>query len=224
MRAITKTGFFFAAAALLLFIAPACRKAKVDEKKKEEGEKGQTIEVDASKYNVFACVNFATGKVETMTPEDAKNSAAWDLAVSTFFFKTNSGDSGLGNGGAYLTKTEETKDIKLEDYKILPTEEQWVLDKESLWQSTPNNGMDYGEFSMTGINPALTSQFENVKNYFFSKVIHFGLFTRYDMPPKERMEEAIFFVRCADGKVAKCRVAYANKAYNYKITYIYDVK
>ena len=215
---------FCVVAALLLFLAPACRKAKVTTEQNKNKEEGTTIEVDASKYGTFACINFATGEVKDMTHGDAKNVTSWDLAVSTFFFKTNSGASGPGKGGAFLTKTEETKDIKLEDYKTLPTEEQWVVDAESVWQSTPNNGMAYGEFTETGISPVLTSQFENQKDYFFSKVKHFGLFTYYNMPPKERLEEAIFFVRCADGKVARCRVNYADKAYHYKISYIYDVK
>lgn len=234
MRVITKTGFFFAAAALLLFIAPACRKAKVEEdNKKNQRNAGESVieDIDATHRGTFACINLATGEVKQMKPEDAKNSKEWDLAVSTFFFKTNSGDSGPGNGGAFLTKTEETKDLKLEDYKTLPTEEQWVIDKEGLWNSkaAPKDApMEdrYGEFSETGVNPELTAQYKNVRKYFFSEITHYGLFTpKPGMPPDFRMEEGIFFVRCADGKIAKCRIDYSGSiAYHYKLTYIYDVK
>lgn len=221
---------FALAAALLILVTPACRKQKVENEKKRKLNAGewQIEKIDATRKDLFACVNFATGEVEMMTAEDSKHSREWDLAISTFYFKTNSGMSGPGKGGAFLTKTEDTRKVKLADYKSIPTDEQWVIDEEGIWNSKAGRDrMDYGKFSETGINHLFTSQYKNNKEYLFSDPIHVGLVTsiKEAMPPTFRIEEAIFFVRCADGKIAKCRIAPSGEVtFQYQITYIYDVK
>ncbi len=232
-------GCCVATAALLLLSSCRADKVKKNEKEKEEKEQQEQqagvkeLTIDAARLG-FAFVNFETGKVITdLNKDNAKNQTDWDFGVSRFYFKTNSGTSGIGKGGAFRTPTEETKDIKLHEYNKIPSENDWKIDEDGEFESTKGSGMTPGTFATTGLNFALTTVFKNPKNYAAGgseNVTSFGIYTYlYGMPPSKfppRMEKCIFFVRCANGKIAKCRLDYAGDKhpYHFKLTYIYPVE
>jgi HmuY protein len=72
-----------------------------------DGAAERTLYVDASAGGIngqdafpWVYLSLATGQRVALTDIDALSSKAWDLAFKRFVVRTNSGDSGPGNGGA----------------------------------------------------------------------------------------------------------------------------
>jgi len=68
-----------------------------------DGATERTLYVDASEGDGFpwVYVSLGTGQALALTDIEALGSKAWDLAFKRFVVRTNSGDSGPGNGGAF---------------------------------------------------------------------------------------------------------------------------
>ena len=58
------------------------------------------VDIDASSYTEWVYFSFSTGEIVDV--EDYENSSDWDLGVMRNHFRTNSGQSGNGFGGAYV--------------------------------------------------------------------------------------------------------------------------
>ena len=58
------------------------------------------LDIDASSYTDWVYFSFSDGEVVDI--EDAQNSNEWDLGIMRNHFRTNSGLSGIGFGGAYV--------------------------------------------------------------------------------------------------------------------------
>jgi len=56
--------------------------------------------INGQDSNPWVYVSLATGQAVALTDLDALDSTAWDLAFKRFIVRTNSGDSGPGQGGA----------------------------------------------------------------------------------------------------------------------------
>ena len=92
---------------------------------------------------------------------------------------------------------------------------------------------EYGTFTRTGLNMALSTSYKNSQQ-FFNGYTQLGVAAFIPgMPPKAIVDESIFFVRCANGKVAMCRLRNGQKAQGqsnsfssikYKLDYIYPVE
>ena len=235
----------------------ACRKKKVEDniKKREnaqrelEAHEVKTLDIDVSAFGTWLWVNFEKGATvnSAMTPEEALNSDAWDLGLNRVYFKTNGGKSGQGKGAAYHTDPEKkdknkstrlgkerTDKLKLWEYRERPAADAWVVDSEEFYNSAPiASGMGYGTFVKTGLNMALSTTYINPQE-FFSGYSQLGVAAFVPgMPPKAIVDESIFFVRCANGKVAMCRLRNGQEAQGqpnkfssikYKLDYIYPIE
>ena len=63
-----------------------------------------TIVFDASSYNEWVYFSFEQSSIISI--ENPDNSLDWDLALKRKHMKTNSGLSGIGNGGAYVDSSQ----------------------------------------------------------------------------------------------------------------------
>ena len=61
------------------------------------------VDIDASNYEQWVYFSFSNGEIINI--EDPYNSNEWDLGVMRNHFRTNSGNSGNGIGGAYVDST-----------------------------------------------------------------------------------------------------------------------
>ena len=61
------------------------------------------VDINASSYTDWIYFSFASGEVVDI--EDPQNSNEWDLGLMRNHFRTNSGQSGYGIGGAYIDST-----------------------------------------------------------------------------------------------------------------------
>lgn len=231
---------------------------KQKEKQRElEAHDVKTLELEVSKFGAWLWINFEKGVAVNagMTVDQAVESDAWDLGVNRVYFKTNGGKSGKGKGAAFHTDPEKeennkkvrtgeqrTEAIKLWEYKKRPTADNWVEDIEEFYHSKfKDKGApmgEYGTFTKTGLNMALSTSYKNSQQFLdgytqlgVAAVIRSN--TPTGMPPKAIVDESIFFVRCANGKVAMCRLRNGQEALGqansfssikYKLDYIYPVE
>lgn len=90
----------------------------------------RTLYIDASvgglegqDTNPWVYIELATGKAVAITDIDALKSKAWDLAFKRSVVRTNSGDSGPGEGGAIrIALPWDDVDASTLGNKVLPTE------------------------------------------------------------------------------------------------------
>ena len=257
---MTKKVFYVLMALCISVLGFSCRKKKVDdnierEKKNQkelEAHDVKTLELEVTKFGAWLWINFEKGSAVNsgMTVDQAVESDAWDLGVNRVYFKTNGGKSGKGKGAAFHTDPlikekadqkdvrkgeERTEGVKLWMYKKRPAESDWVADTEEYYNNKPyeGEGMNYGSFEKTGLNLALSTTYNNPQEFFGGyKRLGIAGFVP-GMPPKALVDESIFFVRCANGKVAMCRLRNGQKAQGqsnsfssikYKLDYIYPVE
>lgn len=90
-----------AACASLALFASSC--SKKDEPSKANAK---TVVIDATSYTDYVYFSFEQGKVVKTAKYDdeaIKKDQSWDLGLHRYEFRTNSGTSGSGKGGAYET-------------------------------------------------------------------------------------------------------------------------
>ena len=99
-----------AVAALSLGLASCDKK---DEPKNPQQGQVKTVVIDASDYTKYVYFSFEEGKVVSTTAWDDeahKSQTNWDLGLHRYDFRTNSGLSGKGQGGAVETSSENIND------------------------------------------------------------------------------------------------------------------
>lgn len=136
-----------------------------------------------------------------------------DLAFHRYDFRTNSGESGRGQGGAFITTEKDVAaSIAQVDGSNFVTDEMSVVLKKFSMASMEGGGMQYKE---EPTNTLLSAKYvkdgdgkfqynamgmpEKVKE-------HKGLLSSAGMPPEVTMKEEVFLVRCADGSVARVKL------------------
>lgn len=257
---MTKRFFYVLMALSICVLASSCRNKKVDDNIREEEKKQKqlaehdvkTLEIETTKFGAWLWINFEKGQAVQagMTPEQAMTSSEWDLGINRVYFKTNGGKSGSGQGAAYHTdplvkedpkadgvrKGEERTDkTNLWEYKKRPTDKDWVVDAEEYYNSKPGENMQYGTFEKTGLNMQLSTTYINSQNYILGGYKQFGISGFVPgMPPKAPVDPSIFFVRCANGKIAICRLRNGQEVkgtqngsqtgIKYKLDFIYPVE
>lgn len=90
-----------AACASLALFSSSC--SKKDEPSKANAK---TVVIDATSYTDYVYFSFEQGKVVKTAKYDdeaIKKDQSWDLGLHRYEFRTNSGTSGSGKGGAYET-------------------------------------------------------------------------------------------------------------------------
>jgi hypothetical protein len=96
----------------------------------------RTLYVDASAGGIngqdaypWVYVSLATGKAVALSDIDALTSTAWDLAFKRFLVRTNGGDSGPGQGGAFRVALSWDKvDASTLGKQMLPRESWFDAD------------------------------------------------------------------------------------------------
>ena len=113
-----------AVAALSLGLASCDKK---DEPKNPQQGQVKTVVIDASDYTKYVYFSFEEGKVVSTTAWDDeahKSQTNWDLGLHRYDFRTNSGLSGKGQGGAVETSSEN-----INDKITIPAADQFEVDK-----------------------------------------------------------------------------------------------
>lgn len=101
-----------------------------------EGDGERTIYVDASAGGIegqdqhaWVYISLQTGEAVALTDLEALESKGWDLAFKRFLVRTNSGDSGPGEGGAIRIALDwDQVDASTLGSKTLPGEEWFDAD------------------------------------------------------------------------------------------------
>lgn len=159
---------------LLLFsfvvILSSCDKDENDPTKLESF----TVIVDATSYTDWVYFSFSAG--DEVAVADPQTSADWDIGIKRNHFKTNSGTSGNGNGGAY-----DAGVVDFDTFSQAPADGYTV--------DTSIDVFDFGtmEYSPEPGNTLLET---------------WGEFTD-DMPPTLVPSDKVFVVKAADGSYAK---------------------
>lgn len=101
------------ALASLSLATTSCSKDKSDEPQvAPSAEEVKTFTIDATKNNQYLYFSFEKGNLVATTKwddTDIPNRTDWDLAFHKYEFRTNSGLSGKGQGGAYETSVTDIK-------------------------------------------------------------------------------------------------------------------
>lgn len=160
--------------AILILVAAvmfsACEEDDTDSGKLEV----VTEQVAATSYTEWVYFSFSEGKIVDVT--DPKTSTNWDIGLKRNNFRTNSGASGNGLGGAL-----DTESVDFDSYFEAP-ETGYSVDVEI--QAFDFNTMEY---YTTTANEVLDT---------------WGAFTD-DMPPTFIPSNKVFVVKTADGKFVK---------------------
>lgn len=101
-----------------------------------EADEERTLYIDASVGGLdgqdthpWVYIDLATGKAVAVTDLEALSSQAWDLAFKRSVVRTNSGDSGPGEGGAIrIALPWDAVDASTLGNKVLPTESWFDAD------------------------------------------------------------------------------------------------
>lgn len=133
-----------------------------------------TVQIDASSYTDWVYFSFSEGAEVNVS--DPQTDTSWDIALKRNHFKTNSGTSGSGNGGAY-----DAGVVDFDTFSEAP-EDGYTVD-------TSIDVFNFG--TMTEAPEPGNALLET-----------WGEFTD-DMPPTLVPSDKVFVVKAADGKFAK---------------------
>ena len=165
----------------------------------------KTAEVDARAFDQWAYFNLREGKVVTVT--NPETDLTWDIAFHRYDFRTNSGASGKGQGGA-----AETAFAEVTDRGSLPEASAFTQDEIGTIVSymSGGHGDDNGiQYAQTGVNYLLTTKTDEN-----GKIVHQGAIAMKGMPPTYEYSGKVYAVRCADGSHALVKVTNYKNAHN----------
>lgn len=178
----------------------------------------KTVTVDATKYENWQYFSFAKGEVVTVA--DPKNDLNWDMALHRYDVRLNCGESGKGKGGAIFSGT-----IEMNEAVAVPAEGYAVdiLGKiTTVFEMGPDGHNIQSEEQ--GFSEVITGK----KNAQGSSLGGWLDFSHGAMGPTYKITKKVFFVRGADGQVAKVQFTDYQNAELEKgfitFTYTYPVK
>ena len=164
-----KTFSIYLAVISLIFLVVGCEKDK-DDPDPTPGI-GKELVIDASSKTNWVYFSFSIG--DTLTVNDPGNSLEWDIGLKRYRFKTNSGTSGSGQGGAVNMGKVSFNSV------IEAPESGYAVDDSVTFQV-------HGGEKKYSVNPVLL-----------------GWETMEGMPPTFVPTDSIYVVKAADGKYAK---------------------
>ena len=184
----------------------------------QEEVKGLKGYVDASKYEKWVYYSLKDNKEVEVS--DYKNSDAWDIAFHRFDIRLNCGESGKGKGAAVFSGVTE-----MEKATKVPTE-GWVTDAIGTITIKFNmgGGSHDSNHEQTGYNHLITGKKTERGDMSGGWLDH----DLGNMPPSVRLSGKVFFVKCADGKIARiqftdCKDKTGRKNGFISFTYDYNV-
>lgn len=218
IKTMKKLFLSLAIVAMAIFAASCSKENKDEPRPKTEGEVAGEITINATDYSKWVYFSFDKGAVVEVA--DPKSSLDWDLGFHFLDFRTNSGASGKGGGGALVTNLKAVSD-KLD---AIPSSDKFVQDilYDFVITKMPNmSGGGHGAptYEQTGANPVLTS-IQKIKigpdgkpeRRKSGSVILIpanegaAIFDHAKMPPRMGASDKVFLVRTAKGKLAKIKV------------------
>ena len=124
-------------------------------------------------------VNLSSLDTVAVSEETHRDDLSWDIAFNRYNIRTNSGTSGIGNGGAI--RTESTK---LADVTAVPAGVDFTADTD--WEITKMPTMDANGFipMASSANPLLSTA--------ITIIVKNG-------PPDYNISDDVFLIRTADG-------------------------
>jgi len=152
----------------LFFLVVGCEK---DKDEPPTPGIGKELVIDASSKKIWVYFSFSKG--DTLTINDPGNSLKWDIGLKRYRFKTNSGTSGSGQGGAVNMGKVDFNSV------IEAPESGYAVDDSVTFQV-------HGGEKKYSVNPVLL-----------------GWATMEGMPPTFIPGDSIYVVKTADGKYAK---------------------
>ena len=174
--------------------------------------------VDASKYEKWVYYSLKDNKEVEVS--DYKNSDAWDIAFHRFDIRLNCGESGKGKGAAVFSGVNE-----MEKATKVPTE-GWVTDAIGTItiKFSMGGGSHDSNHEQTGYNHLITGK-KTERGDMSGGWLDYDL---GNMPPSVRLSGKVFFVKCADGKIARiqftdCKDKTGRKNGFISFTYDYNV-
>ena len=85
-----------------------------------------SMQINASDCDEWVYVNLAIGAV--VNPDDPESNIGWDIACHRYHFRTNSGLSGIGNGGAYIDSINTWTSSVYNNLTEVPFNADFVID------------------------------------------------------------------------------------------------
>lgn len=183
----------------LLLLLISCGKKSTDTPTPTNPNEKEFVQTQATSIpDKWVYFSFETGKtVEGITEGTYKGRTDWDIAFSSFYFRTNSGKSGSGKGGALMTDKE-----KLSDVTTAP-ESGYTVDEDMIARGYRKGPTQHN----TTANIALSGEYKETPSGFtVGQAIKFQ-----GPPPSYRVNDKIFVIRTAQGKYAKVKfISFAN--------------
>lgn len=85
-----------------------------------------SMQIDASDWDDWVYINLYLGS--EVFPSDPQNSLGWDIACHRYHFRTNSGLSGVGNGGAYIDSINTWTSLIYSNLTLVPSDAVFITD------------------------------------------------------------------------------------------------
>ena len=212
-----KSSLFVVAVTLALGMS-ACRGNKNDTPQPNPEPAVRSVVIDATAYPSYAYFSFEQGKViKTVAHDDQaiRDDKSWDLGFHRYEFRTNSGESGKGQGGAAEAGTADLK-----ARVTIPTGDKFEVDRKvgQLFVFDHGQPMNYEE---SAANLVLTTirKFTAIPNSPMPRIeiIREGAITQ-DMSkhgqggaPLVTLSNKVYIVRTATGKYAKVKIVSHNE-------------
>ena len=117
-----------------------------------------SIEINSTSYDDWVYINLNIGAI--VVPSDPENNLGWDIACQRYHFRTNSGLSGSGIGGAYVDSVSTWTSELYSNLTKVPDnsffEKDTVVNTFYSVIDTDGDGVDEHIFGLPGIaNPSL---------------------------------------------------------------------
>ncbi|MEG0891159.1 MAG: HmuY family protein [Bacteroidales bacterium] len=150
----------------------------------------KTIVIETKSYETWTYFSFEKGVIGTYKEGEFnyKNNTTWDIAFHRWDVRTNSGESGIGKGGAFLTNYGG--DLKVDMWSTMPSKGEFITDASiKTYMAIPNMNSEDGADQRV-IVPA---------NTILAKWLTVVMTS---IPPKYALLNKAFVVRTANGKHA----------------------
>lgn len=178
----------------------------------------KTVTIDASAYETWQYFSFSKGEVVQVA--DYQNDLTWDMALHRYDVRLNGGKSGKGQGGALYSGVTD-----LAQATVVPTEGYIadVIGRITVKYTMGPNGHEI-EHEDQGFSEVVTG----VKSPQGFTQGGWLEFSHGPAGPTYKLSNKVFFVRGADGKIAKVQFTDYQDAELKKgiisFTYTYPVK
>ena len=178
----------------------------------------KTVTIDASKYETWQYFSFSKGEVLNVT--DYKNDLNWDMALHRYDVRLNCGESGKGKGGAVFsgkTEMDQATTVPTDGYTVD------VLGRITVKYEMGPDGHQM-EYEEQGFSEVITGK-KNAQGFASGGWLEFS---HGPAGPTYKLSKRVFFVRGADGNIAKVQFTDYQDAELKKgvitFTYTYPVK